>query len=269
MSLDCIKVSDAVWSCIREDRELTEEELQHINACSSCADVLAEAQLCVGALNCVKPCPPAPDCRSAVHARVSNRRARFAPVWAYACVAIVIATMIGVAFLLPHSSRPVSSPDLVMAKAPVYKQPTPPLPAPEPKPEVQVHESKPQQSSFSEAREVNYSRHVPALHKHKTPPVQVVIRPVTIPVTEKPGQVVASPQDDTSALAYATWPMQNQPENSYNYSYTTTDPETGEVTSCEVKREGDSVEIKMEADPAESEMKPGKESKIDETVQCG
>ncbi len=74
MGSDCIRVSEAIWDFARDGVVLSEEELSHIRLCTSCATILAEARTCVEALNCLKPHPTAPDCRSAAMGRISRRR---------------------------------------------------------------------------------------------------------------------------------------------------------------------------------------------------
>lgn len=269
MSFDCINVSDAIWKQISEGGELTEDELQHIRTCSSCADILAEAQLCIDALNCVKPRPAAPDCRSAVLARISNRRVRFAPVLAYACVAIIIIAAVGGMFIRHDSGRQVSRPSAQLAATPDSIPETTPPPPPQPKTQPPVHKPIIRQPSKPPVvhHEVSRKPRKPASFEHKAPPVSVTVPPVTNQLADIPEPTVTPPQDDSSAFAYATWPTRNKPADSYNYSYTVTDPATGEVTRCTVKREGNTVEVNAESDPVEPEVMNGKESKADDTVQ--
>lgn len=270
MSLDCISVSDAIWDFAREGIQLTEEQLRHARSCRCCASALAEAQASVAAFGCVKPYPAAPDCRSAVMGRISTQRTRLLPAWIYACAVLLVAVMIAGALLWPHRGRPA----LVQAKRPPeipsFAPPKMPARAPEPTREMRTVElEKPGAPGRVRPRKPNLRRFEPTPHTHKASPTDTVA-----PTAPKPGWEIPEPQaaptvDDSSALAFVTWPIANQQRDSYQYSYAVTDPATGEVTRCSVKREGNAIEIDMESKPAEPETKPAKESKSNEAIRCG
>jgi hypothetical protein len=270
MSSDCIEVSDAIWTWAREGVELTEEELRHARACSSCAAALAEAQACVAALRCIEPHPAAPDCRSAVAARIAMRRTRTLRAWAYACGLLLVAAIVGGALLRPHGGRPASEQAKRPPEVRSYAPPVAPLPAPEPKPQMRAHEpEQPWAAQPLPPRRPSYRRSRPAHHAHRTPPANTVAPPPRKPPMEKPEPQVSPPATRSPALAYVTWPIARTQTDSYDYSYTVTDPATGETTRCSVKREGNAIEIKMESKPAKTDMKPAKERGSNEAVRCG
>lgn len=270
MSSDCIRISDAIWDFARDGVKLTEEDLRHIGSCSSCAAALVEAQAGVAALNSVRAYPTAPDCRSSVTNRISMRRTRLMPTWAYACAAFLVTLLVGGALLLPHGGRPDQKQATRLTKAPSYTPREALLPIPEPKPEVRVRNlARPRAPQHLRLRKPSFKRYDVASHGREELPAKAVAPAEPRPATQIAEPHLVPPADDSSALAYVTWSTASQPKDSYRYSYTTTDPVTGEVTKCTVKRNGSAIEINMESSPAKPETKPTKESKSNEVVDCG
>jgi len=269
MSRDCIRVSESIWNSVREGIELTEAELRHVRTCESCAAELEQAQASLAALDCARAYPPAPDCRSAVMARISRRRGVFSPAWGYALAVVVVLIVIGGALLRSGGGRPLPPTDRNLAGAPTHIVPQPPL-APEPRPEVLPKEPEaPLVARKPEVRRSTVRGYASAPRKRRMRRPDSVTPNAPPRAREDAPTAAAPPDGESSALAYVTWSTGGQPTDSYRYSYSVTDPATGEVTKCSVRREGSAVEIKMESETAKPEAKPAKESKIDEAVRCG
>ena len=105
MRLDCANVEEAIWRCKRDAIELTDDELAHIEQCDSCKQALTEARASVEALDCLRPYPPAPDCRRQVLSQINSTR----PVaiglrlaWAAVPVALAAAMLLAL-----HPGSPV------------------------------------------------------------------------------------------------------------------------------------------------------------------
>ncbi len=259
MSSDCIRISEAIWDFARGGAALTQKDMAHIGSCKSCAETYYEARSCIEALAQTQPHPTAPDCRSAVMSRISNRRMRFAPALSYACGVVVVAAAVAGYLLCPRST-PIAKTTATAVKppttAPSAVQPKANAHALAPEPPVIVrprmpHRSRPARWARVEHRRVETAKVVAVATK----PTRKIAESEKIPSA-----------DGTSALAYVTW--STQPQDSYDYSYTSTDPASGEVTKCSVKREGRTIEINMESEPAKSEPKPIKESRANEAAIC-
>ncbi len=98
MKPGCADVEEAIWNSVRDEVELTDVELQHIEHCDSCRQALMEVEAGIAALGCLRACPPAPDCReqilsSITQTRPVEKRLRF--VWVGA---VALAALIGVGF---------------------------------------------------------------------------------------------------------------------------------------------------------------------------
>ena len=72
MKLDCAKVEEAIWNSMRDGIHLSGAELQHTQHCGSCRQAITEVETCGDILDCLKPCPRAPDCRQQI--RPGSRR---------------------------------------------------------------------------------------------------------------------------------------------------------------------------------------------------
>lgn len=198
--------------------------------------------------------PDAPDCRSEVMARISQRSHGRLLAWAYACAVVVVA-IAGILMLLPHAQR--QSPVIK-----VVKNVTPP-----PR-QVSHHVVKP----AIEKPQAVVEKHIATapkphrLHVAWTPPKQitqpneVVVMPQPQPmVVQTPAPQITS-ENRPVAIAIVTWPSQaEQDSDTQSYSYTSRDTVTGQTTECRVKRSGNSVEIYMESKP-EAEEPPVKGS---------
>ena len=190
--------------------------------------------------------PDAPDCRSAVMARISTPSRGRPLAWAYACAAVLIA-IAGTWALLPHTQ-----PQAPVVRV-VRNVPTPPRQI--------AHETvKP----AIEKPQVFVEKHVataPRPHRAHiawTPPKQVeqprkvVVAPEP-PVLQTPAPAVGTIGRPV-AIAIVTWPsLRKQASNTYSYGYTSRDTQTGNTTECRVKRSGNSVEIYMESKPEASQ----------------
>ncbi len=268
MSLKCIDTADDIWDSVRDGTQLSSETLRHISSCPSCAKALADAQRCVGAMSKAKPYPAAPDCRGVVMARIAPRATR-KPVWVYVCATLAAVTVVGGAVYYTGGVRP--SPErrtnLAMDADPQPRheplvQPTRQLP------ETQVQAPQPARELIA-TRRTHAGRYQAAkIHRRQKSlePQAAIYQPESPPGSVEP---IAEPSEESTALAYVTWRVQAQQSDSYHYSYSSTDPTTGEVTNCSVSREGGVVEINLESEPAKPAEKPVKESKINEAVRCG
>jgi len=89
----CEAFEDAIWDRVRFGTDLPADARAHINQCADCARALNEARQLAGVMlqgDCV---PPAPDCRSAVMARIAPRQRQPRLTWAYACAGLAIASL--------------------------------------------------------------------------------------------------------------------------------------------------------------------------------
>lgn len=192
--------------------------------------------------------PDAPDCRSAVSARIS-RPARRSPAWAYG-FAVALIAVAGVALLLPrHAPRPHKV-ELVKRQAPAPRN---------------VVEQIPAQREVVKAVPIRREARVVKVHRSNTarePRVLVVKSPVprhddvAEPLPETPvvhiAPTAAPLAERPIAIAIVTWPSANDRRDD-SYSYRHRDTATGQTTECRVKRSGNSVEIYMESKPAADE----------------
>jgi len=192
--------------------------------------------------------PDAPDCRSAVMARISTPSRGRPLVWAYACAAVLIA-IAGTWALLPHAQRQAPVVEVVR------KAPTPPRQIAHVTAQPAIE--KPPQA-FAEERVATAPRPRRA-HVAWTPPkpVEQPKEAVVVPQPQPPVQTPAPTVRTTGppvAIAIVTWPsLRKQASNTYSYGYTSRDTQTGNTTECLVKRSGNSVEIYMESKPEASE----------------
>lgn len=195
--------------------------------------------------------PDAPDCRSAVMARISTPSRGRPLSWAYVCAAVMIA-IAGTWVMLPRAQQ--QAPMVrVVKKAPMA-------------PRQIAHDAvKP----AIEKPQALIEKHVATAPRPRrahiawTPP-KPVEKPKEIAVAPTPEPPTPAPAMPTTgqpvAIAIVTWPSQAEQESdTQSYSYTDRDTRTGQTTVCRVKRSGDSVEIYMESKP-EAKQPPVKGS---------
>ena len=263
MKRECERVGDAIWEHARTGREFPDDVTRHVEGCPECTNALREAVRISQPLCAASSVPAAPDCRSAVMARIS-RRARMAPaVWAYACAVVLIAALGIVAALMfsPQATRPekqlaqkVTPTDVERTRPAAVKQ-VPKEKAPKPvesaERTIQPSESAVPADAPSKKRWAKPEKRVktwrsPAPKKREDPAVveqpPVVNEPEPVPVEEY------EQYDRPVALVVVTFPTGRR-EETESYGYTQRNTETGEVTKCSVTRSGNSIEIYLESTP--------------------
>lgn len=198
--------------------------------------------------------PPAPDCRSAVMARISGR-AEGRPVWAYACAfgLVAVAVFLGARAFAPQSGPPAKQ----MAKA---SRAEPRQAAPSPRTVTLPQRERIAGNPTPAQRAVPESSYVPA-RRHSLPekPIRRHRRTIPAPVrqpiiaqTPKPTRipVPAANTNRPVAIAVVTWPAgDTQTPDNYNYGYIDRNATTGQTTKCSVTRSGDRVDIYLESEP--------------------
>lgn len=103
----CEAFEQAIWDHVRFGTDLPADARAHIDRCADCARALTEAGQIASAVIQADCVPPAPDCRSAVMARITPRQRQPRFAWAYACAAVAIASIaIGSIMSLSPGSRP-------------------------------------------------------------------------------------------------------------------------------------------------------------------
>ncbi len=257
MKADCATVSDAIWEACRTGVPFSKEVLEHVGSCADCASAIAAARAGLSALECVPRNPVAPDCRSAVWDRVTQRRTRLLPAWTYACV-IVIATLTIVGTLpWGRGQRPASQP--ARRNQAVVRESLPPVKNRPVAPPVRIE--KPRRPIAAATKAPDSRRHLPGPRPRRPRPHDTAAKPREHLATP----VQAPPAEQSSMLASVTWSLGGQ-KDSYRCSYTLTDSTTGDITKCSVRRDGDSVEITMESEPTDpgTEHVPIKETKSNE-----
>jgi len=89
----CEAFEDAIWDRVRFGTDLPADARAHIDRCADCARALNEARQLAGVMLQADCVPPAPDCRSAVMARIAPRQRQPRLTWAYACAGLAIASL--------------------------------------------------------------------------------------------------------------------------------------------------------------------------------
>ena len=268
MNRECRYAQEAIWDSARTGSRFSNEIQTHIAECDSCTQAQKEAAILADALAKAVCVPGAPDCRSAVMARISNATLIYRRAWVYACAVAVIAVGLGVLVLSPKPSQ--RAPMVVNnIKTPAKPHLTP----------IIRHEVK---KGVVAVRTATTRTETPTIHKQAAPVKhihahkQVAPQPVrqSSPMyAQKPETHVEPEQPEPPvndigrpiAIAVVTWPdPNNQTPNEYSYSYSEKDPETGIVTNCSVVRSGDSYVKVMEVKPA-NDQSPKKRSMNHET----
>lgn len=257
MNRECRYAQEAIWDSARTGSRLPDEIQTHITECDSCRQAHNEAAMLASALANAGCVPAAPDCRSAVMARIASSVPIYRRAWVYACAFAVITVGLGVIILSPKPSQRMP----LVADNNVIKQTIPNVPhtvrkevprvavTPIHKPNSILVKKTPKLASIPK-------KAVPRTIKRSKP---VFVQKPETPVPEMPkppsGRVLRP-----IAVAEVSWPdPNNQKQDEYSYSYREKDEKTGIVTNCSVKRSGDSLEMYMEAEPT-SDQSPRKGS---------
>jgi len=257
MKRECGEFEESIWECARTGEELAKQVRRHVGSCRECKRALEEARRLSGTLLDAGRVADTPDCRAAVMAAIS-REPRLSigtilslskgPAWAYACGAVLLAAVIAVGMMAHRPRNTVRSPLSVTRTAPQTIQKklfhheqvvNAPTVNPERKPgrietaRVAVHKT----------------------HRHHAAPEHVALIQHPTPKTHHPSPATQprSPEPRAVAAVYVTWPEGNETADQ-SYSYMERNAETGETTTCSVKRSGDKVEIYIESTPGGPEL---------------
>ena len=95
----CCEYEEAIWEHAHTGEALSEDAQRHIERCPECARAQIEASRLSTVFPAISDVPPAPDCRSAVMARISGPARRFSFAWTYACAAVLVAA-VGLAYVV-------------------------------------------------------------------------------------------------------------------------------------------------------------------------
>ena len=205
--------------------------------------------------------PPAPDCRDAVMAGISERRRWLRPVWVYACAALLIAIGIGTAFFVRTPGAPPRA--TVIVKAPPPRRPPPPQHRIAPRQQedtervaVQQHsEPAHQRNRAARKRTLIVDVHRSERSEHSLEPAPAMRESPAPTVTAQKPPAVA--QEKPVAIVFVTFPS-GETKADVSYEVTTRDVETGEVTECSVNRTGNLLDMHLESTKGEEEKPPVK-----------
>jgi hypothetical protein len=241
MRLDCANVEEAIWNSVRDGTEPAERHMRHIASCESCSQAMAEALASVEALTCLKPCPPAPDCRREILSRISSagpRRFRLRLAWAAACVAFA-----AVAFVALHHGQPISRDAQAVADGP-----TVPVLA-------KRHISRPKPDRASDRAGLVASAQPQARHRTRSPrrrhrpiaPTQA-LNTVRMQCERTKSPTPARLASTESKLITIT--CRSEPtDDAVSYESVEVNEATGVVTTRYIRRTADSVDIRVETAP--------------------
>ena len=259
MKRECDRFEESIWEHARTGGELAKDARRHAQSCEECARALEDAKTLSGLLAEAGRVPDAPDCRSAVMARISGEARRWAvPAWAYACAVVLIGAAVAVGIVNHQPKAPATAPLVVKKISPARSGP--PVIAkknvPQPR-QVAVgpthHVTQPTEGIKSTSvrrhvkpryRVVRRDRAV-ALHPTRKPRN---VEPGTSGLALAPGPRPPTPDPRSVAAVYVTWPQAGDSADT-SYQYVERDAQTGETTTCSVKRSGDKVEIYIESTP--------------------
>jgi len=250
MKRDCARVEEAIWDAARNGAEPPAGARRHAESCESCSLALKEAQR-VGKLLLAADCvPAAPDCRSAVMARISGAKAR-SRVWSYAWAASAVAAVI-IAVILLAARSPVPPKPLIVRKE-----------APAPKVNIRVAVTPPREQVASAQEPAKRSirakaepgrrsvrRAAPAYLQLPRQPVKLAAVPPA-PRREAAEEPVNVAPEAPPPVAFVSVSFE-PPAKDDSYGYVKYDHDTGVTTTCMVKRSGNSIEVQMESTPGKS-----------------
>ena len=252
MKRNCARVEEAIWDAARSGAGLPSGVERHAESCESCRLALKEAER-VGKLLLAADCvPEAPDCRSAVMARIAGTRTR-AWSWSYAWAIPAVAAMIIAVILLAARSPVPTKPVIVKQEAPAPRVKirvavTPPREqaAVVPKPDKHPVGTKAELGRHSNV----CLRRTPA---HPDLPRKTVKLAAVPPAPRR--EVTANPAylapEALLRVAFVSVSFE-PPAKDDSYGYVKYDHETGVTTTCVVRRSGNSVELQMESTSGKS-----------------
>lgn len=218
MKWDCARVDDAISDWAR-GIELPEGARSHIAECPICAQALEEARAFGELVKCADSVPAAPDCRSAVMARISKPR-RSAWIYAWAAVPMAIAIIL-VILMLPARQIPTPRQTISRQSPLVVHQ------APKVAPTVKPEAPKPTMIATAITGTGHHHRRVKrhtVVHQPKPVPTPAVEPQPEEPI---PVCVVKPSEPDTPpvAMVYVTWDKPNT-DKSFKCVVTESKPQT-------------------------------------------
>ena len=243
-----MKDCDRIEKLICEGGELPPQGVEHVGHCRSCARALDENRRLASLLKQVSAVPPATDCRSAVAARISGTERRDRVAWAYGFgLAAVVAAGIALFYTVHTQPGPTSSVPVRIAAPPTAPPNLPSRTVGE-----HVHPVTVEVAERPDRERPRAFAKRPVVRR--APKMAAVRERVAPPEAEADGRPVA--------IVLFTWPTPGAEVES-GYRYVTRDEETGETTTCSVKRSAGSVEIHLESSPGKET--PGRGTKANET----
>lgn len=197
-------------------------------------------------------------------ARIASPRWALRPMWAFVCVAALAAVV--VAGVMMNRPAPVEPTRQVVRQERAIPQPIAPkqeVHPPAPAPNVAIAPSVPEPGPrvVRAVSDRPHRRHTPVPRPRRTAPVpEPEAQASNAPVPSlNPRSTTLSPEDRPVAAVMVSWPEPDESADA-SYHYVERDASTGTVTSCSVRRTGDSVEIYLESTPGEDEPAPVKGS---------
>lgn len=271
---NCEKLRDEIWEAV-EAGEIPRDLLLQLEDCGTCCSELAKAESAMQGFETFRAVD-VPDCSSLVMTQIASRNGHKRPIWAYSggfALLLLIGAMLTLIYW-PRNARPGKS----MAKATIHHV----------APDRTAHSSKiVEQHKIADAEKSPklVRKHTKTLEiarteriEHKSP---VCRKPRTLPLPEPPlvkkneyrqqyaekqvnhPEQASQPEGNEPIIAIvvmdASADQAAQSNEASSYGYTQTNPETGDVTTCSVKRSGEAVEIRMKMEPANKEI-PGEGS---------
>lgn len=194
------------------------------------------------AADCV---PDAPDCRRAVMERIASPAPRFRLVWAYAAVVVLVGLALG-SLLYLATSQPGEKPEIVKIvtptpkKAPMDKQAAIFSQSEKPKLALKHAPRDPEPVKVVLLRPKRGFRHAGRIQR------VAVRKPVDKLIPPAPEPAPRFDENAPVALVIVSGPTSEQSDG---YGYKEVDPDTGKVTTCNVRRSGNEVYIYLESTP--------------------
>ncbi len=205
----------------------------------------------------------APDCRQAVMARIASPRWTLRPVWAFACaVALIAVVAAGVMMNRPGPTEPVKQ---IARQERVVPRPVAPervVKAPAPAPQAIIAPAPKTSPRLTRAIQPRPHRRYAPVPRPRTiaPAPEPALQASNAPVPSlNPQPSTLNPEDRPVAAVMVSWPEPAEGTDA-SYHYVERDAATGVVTSCSVRRTGDSVEIYVESTSGDEKPAPVKGS---------
>ena len=260
---DCEKLRESIWEAV-EKGEIAGGLLSQLGECETCRRELARAQSAMLGFESIRSAD-APDCSDAMMAGIGGATHRGRPAWAYA---LGLALVFVIAAVLIGLQRPrVAPPGANVAMGKSHQSTAHRTPAAKDlgKNRLKKHvgESDRVANTASERHGRRTAWTPPHSARHRPGGLHT---PMPLPgdgpkalaaVRGQPEHhdtpTAANPdQDKQRIMIIVTNDFTSQDDQSdvaLDYGYTHTNPKTGEVTNCSVKRSGESVEIYMNVKP--------------------